>query len=238
MSRAVAEAHLAAAMVSEDRLIVLPNGVDVEEWQLNPLVRAAVRREFGLDNEFLWFAAGRLDPVKDYPTLLRAMTEVQDTARLVIAGVGALESELRRLSNELRLEKRVNFLGFEPDVRRWMQAADGFVLSSRLEGLPMSILEAAACSVPTVATDVPGTREAILDGQTGQLAAAGSVCSLRDAMNRLIRTPPRERQAMGERARQFVVEHFSLDAVLDQWESLYADFLHLHPEPRRWGCRA
>ena len=239
VSRAVAEAHLAAAMVSEeDKLIVLPNGVDVEEWQPNPLVRAAVRREFGLDNEFLWFAAGRLDPVKDYPTLLRAMTEVQDTARLVIAGVGALESELRRLSNELRLEKRVNFLGFEPDVRRWMQAADGFVLSSRLEGLPMSILEAAACSVPTVATDVPGTREAILDGQTGQLAAAGSVCSLRDAMNRLIRTPPRERQAMGERARQFVVEHFSLDAVLDQWESLYADFLHLHPEPRRWGCRA
>jgi glycosyltransferase involved in cell wall biosynthesis len=238
VSRAVAEAHLAAAMVSEDKLIVLPNGVDAEEWRPDPPVRPAVRRELRLDNEFLWLAAGRLDPVKDYPTLLRAMTEVREPARLVIAGAGPLENELSRLSNELRLEKRVKFLGFEPDVRRWMQAADGFVLSSRLEGLPMSILEAAACALPAVATDVPGTREAIIDGQTGWLAAAGSVCSLRDAMNQLIQTRPQERQAMGERARQFVIEHFSLDAVLDQWKGLYADLLDLYPEPRHSGRSA
>jgi glycosyltransferase involved in cell wall biosynthesis len=234
VSRAVAETHLAAAMVGEDKLIILPNGVDVQEWQPDPLARSAVRRELHLDDEFLWFAAGRLDPVKDYPTLLRAMAEVPVPARLVIAGTGQLESELHRLSMDLGLENRVRFLGFQPDVRRWMQAADAFVLSSRLEGLPMSLLEAAACAVPAVATDVPGTREAILDGQTGSLVPPGSAQALKEAMSRMVRTPLRERKAMGKRARQFVVEHFSLDAVLDQWEALYADLLNQHPEPSRW----
>lgn len=234
VSHAVAGTHLAAAMVGEDKLIVLPNGVDVEEWRPDPLVRSEVRCELEVNAEFLWFAAGRLDPVKDYPTLLRAMAEVREPARLVIAGAGPLESELRRLSRDLGLESRVRFLGFQPDVRRWMQAADGFVLSSRLEGLPMSLLEAAACAVPAVATNVPGTREAILDGQTGCLASAGSAHALRDGMSLMMQTPPQERRAMGERARQFVIENFSLDAVLDQWETLYSDLLYQHPLLRRW----
>jgi glycosyltransferase involved in cell wall biosynthesis len=234
VSHAVAEAHLTAAMVGKHKLVVLPNGVDVEQWRPDAQVRAAVRRELELHDEFLWFAAGRLDPVKDYPTLLRAMVEVREPARLFIAGAGPLESELHRLSNHLGLQTRVKFVGFQPDVRRWMQAADGFVLSSRLEGLPMSLLEAAACAVPVVATDVPGTREAILDGQTGLLASAASASALRDAMNRMTQAQPHERNAMGQRARHFVVERFSLDSMLDQWEALYADLLHRHPQPRRW----
>jgi glycosyltransferase involved in cell wall biosynthesis len=235
VSHAVAQTHLAAAMVRKDNLIILPNGVDVEEWRPDTRVRTEVRRELELNDEFLWFAAGRLDPVKDYPTMLRAIAELPELAHLVIAGAGPLEDELRALSKDLRLESRVKFLGFQSDIRRWMQAADGFVLSSRLEGLPMSLLEAAACAVPTVATDVPGTREAILDGQTGLLASAGSAHALRDAMKQMMQTPPHERKAMGERARQFVLEHFSLDSVLDRWEALYADLLHQHPEPRRRG---
>jgi glycosyltransferase involved in cell wall biosynthesis len=233
VSHAAAQAHLAAAMVSEDKLIVLPNGVDVEEWQPDPFVRSVARRELEVNAEFLWFAAGRLDPVKDYPTLLRAFSDLPEPARLVIAGAGPLESELRSLSNDLGLQSRIRFLGFQPDIRRWMQAADAFVLSSRLEGLPMSLLEAAACAVPAVATDVPGTREGILDGKTGLLACPGSAQALRDAMSLMMQTPPQERSAMGERAQQFVVEHFSLGAVLDRWEALYADLLHQHPKPSR-----
>lgn len=237
VSRAVAETHLSAAMVGEGKITVLPNGVDVEEWRPDALVRATVRCGLGLEQEFLWFAAGRLEPVKDYPTLLRAMVEVPEQSRLVIAGAGPFESELLRLSKELGLESRVKFLGFQPDVRRWMQAADGFVLSSRLEGLPMSLLEAAARAVPAVATDVPGTREAILDGQTGWLVSAGSVHALRDAMSLMMQTPLQERKAMGERARQHVLNRFSLEAVLGRWEDLYADLLRRNSKPRRCGHR-
>lgn len=235
VSQAAAEKHLAARMVSEYRLHVLPNGVDAELWRPDRLVRDGVRRKLGLENEFLWFAAGRLEPVKDYPTLLRALVNVPQPSSLVIAGAGYQESELRRLSSELGLERRVRFLGFEPEVRRWMQAADAFVQSSLWEGLPMGLLESAACALPAVATDVPGTREALVDGKTGSLAVAGSPLAVSAAMTRIMQMPAHERSALGDNARQFILSHFSLGAVLDRWEALYADLLQQSPAPRRWS---
>jgi glycosyltransferase involved in cell wall biosynthesis len=225
VSQAVAQKHLAARMVSGNKLSVLPNGVDVEAWRPDAAVRATMRRELGLTDEFLWLAAGRLEAVKDYPTLLQAMAGTPEAARLVIAGCGPLQNELLRLCARLGLDGRVHFLGFEPDVKRWMQAADGFVLSSRWEGLPMGLLEAAACALPAVATDVSGTREAIVPGQTGCLAPAGDAAALGRAMTAMMQAPPEERHAMGERARQQAVERFSLETVLDQWEALYGELL-------------
>ena len=235
VSRAVADAHLAAHMVTAEKLVVLPNGVDVEGRRLDAVSRTGLRNELGLDDEFLWFAAGRLEPVKDYPALLRAFAKLPGNARLVIAGCGPLLGELRALATSMGVAERVRFLGFEPDLRGWMQAADGLVLSSLWEGLPTVVLEAAACALPAVATDVPGTREAIVDGQTGLLARAGSIDALAAAMGHLMWLPPSERAAMGERARQRVVEQFSLEAALDRWESLYGEVLRQNPRPRRWG---
>jgi glycosyltransferase involved in cell wall biosynthesis len=235
VSHAAAAAHRSAAMVGESKLIVLPNGVDGDAWRPDASVRTALRRELGLDEEFLWLAAGRLEPVKDYPALLGAMVKVPEPALLLIAGSGPLQSELLRLSAQLGLGRRVRFLGFETDLRRWMQAADGFVLSSRWEGLPMGLLEAAACALPAVATDVPGTPEVIAEGQTGWLTPAGDSTALGESMTRMMRTPPEERCAMGERARQLVIERFSLEAILDRWEALYGDLLWRNPRPARWG---
>jgi len=225
VSQAVADTHLSASMVTADKLTVLPNGVDAEAWRPDVAVRIATRRGLGLEKEFLWLAAGRLEPVKDYPSLLRAFARAPNSARLVIAGRGPLQDELARMAQALGLENRVLFLGFQTDIRRWMQAADGFVLASRWEGLPMGLLEAAACALPTIATDVAGTREVIVDGQTDWLVPAGDASALGDAMNRMMRTPSEERRAIGERARQQVIERFSLEAVLDQWETLYLNLL-------------
>jgi glycosyltransferase involved in cell wall biosynthesis len=233
VSHAVCDAHLTARMAA--RITVLPNGVDVDVWRPELAARTSLRREFQIGDEFLWLAAGRLEPVKDYPTLLRAMEEVPEPSQLVIAGGGPFENELKRLSKQLGLEHRLRFLGFEPDVRRWMQAADGFVLSSRWEGLPMGLLEAAACALPAVATDVPGTREVIADGQSGWLTPAGDAIALCIAMTRMMRTPLEERLAMGERARQLVIERFSLETVLNQWDAHYNELLLRNPKPRRWG---
>jgi len=234
VSHAVRDTHLAARMVSKARLLVLPNGVDVEAWQPDASVRQSMRQKLGIGNEFLWFAAGRLDPVKDYSTLLRAMAGVPEPARLVIAGGGPLQDELKRLCMSLGLEKRVMFLGFTPDVRRCMQAADAFVLSSRWEGLPMGLLEAAACALPAIATNVPGTRETVL-ALSGGLTSAGDAAELGKAMSAMMQIPLEERTKMGQNARRQVVARFSLDAALDRWETLYADLLAHNPQPRRWG---
>jgi glycosyltransferase involved in cell wall biosynthesis len=235
VSRGVAQAHQAAAMVSADKLIVLPNGVDVEYWRPDPTLRADLRQKFGLGDKFLWFAAGRLEPVKDYPALLAALAGLPQNATLAIAGDGPLKNELIERSASLGLQNRIRFLGFEPEVRSWMQAADGFVLSSRWEGLPMSLLEAGACALPAVATYVAGSREVIVDGQTGALAAADSVEALQGAMSQIMQTPTEQRLAIGLRARQHIVARFSLTAVLDQWEALYASLLERNPRPQRWG---
>ena len=235
VSQAVAEAYICAHMVTADKLAVLPNGVDADAWRPDAAVRRALRLELNLEDEFLWFTAGRLDAVKDYPTLLWAMVEVPESARLVIAGSGPLEADLLRLSTLLGLDSRVRFIGFDRDVMRWMQTADGFVLSSRWEGLPMGLLEAAACALPAVATDVPGTREVIVDGETGWLAPTGDAAALGEAMTRMMQTPPEKRRTMGQRARQNVIDRFSLNAVLDRWESQYRELLNRNPMPSRWG---
>lgn len=225
VSEAAAEAHRRAGMVDPRRLCVIPNGVDVETFKPDAAVRARVRAELGLAEEFLWLAAGRLEAVKDYATLLEAMARAPENARLVIAGDGPLRDELGALAARLGLDERVRFLGFEKDLKRWMQAADAFVLSSRWEGLPMGLLEAGACALPAVATDVPGTGEVVVDGVTGTLAAVGDAVALAEAMGAMMAAPAEGRRAMGERARERIVEKFSMESVLDGWEALYEGLL-------------
>jgi glycosyltransferase involved in cell wall biosynthesis len=236
VSRAVADSHLAAGMVNRATLTVLPNGVDVDHWRPDEQARLALRRELGLADEFLWLAVGRLETVKDYPTLLAAMAAADAAAQLVIAGCGPLLGSLQELSIRLGLLERVRFLGFVPDPRRWFQAADGFVLASRLEGLPMALLEAAACGLPAVATDVPGTREAVLHGVTGMLAPAADPSALAAAMHALTQTGCDARRAMGSRARQHVTQHFSLAATLDRAEELYGELLGKKARAAAHGC--
>lgn len=237
VSQATAAAHAAAGMVDPGRLSVLGNGIDVQHWRPDARARAEARREFGIGKDFLWLAVGRLEAVKDYPALLhalaRALLAAQSTAQLLVLGAGPLEADLKNLAAGLGLGRRVRFAGFCPNVTRCMQAADAFVLSSRYEGLPMVLLEAGACALPAVATDVPGTREVIRNGETGWLAPAGDPERLGAAMNGVMRLPLIVRQAMGLRARQHVVERFSLEAVLDRWEQLYADLLERKNANRR-----
>jgi glycosyltransferase involved in cell wall biosynthesis len=166
------------------------------------------------------------------------MARIPERGRLLVLGAGPLEGRLTELAEWLGLKHRVHFAGFEPNVARWMRAADGFVLSSRCEGLPMVLLEAGACGVPVVATDVPGTREVVVDGDTGWLALAGDAQGLAAMMMKLMRMSPDGRHAMGERAQRHITKHFSLEAALDRWERLYAELLERKNANRRIGPAA
>ena len=97
----------------------------------------------------------------------------------------------------------------------------------------MSLLEAGACALPTVATDVAGTREALIHGQTGFLASSGDPLDVPAAMHRMMHLTPEARAALGQNARTRVIEHFSLDGVLDRWEDLYRELLQKHCHPER-----
>jgi glycosyltransferase involved in cell wall biosynthesis len=235
VSAGAADAYASAGMVSANRLLVIPNGVDTSCWKPDPRQRRVLRAELGMGDEFLWLAAGRLEPVKNYPALLDAFAKLPETAHLIIAGTGRMETELRRQCSHLNMTARVIFAGFEPNLLRWMRAADAFVLPSLWEGLPMVLLEAAACSLPAAATDVSGSRDVLLHGQTGLLVEPGNVTALAKCMETMMRLDPAVRAAMGRNARQRIVEHFSLESVIDRWEIHYRELLSNRSGPSRTG---
>lgn len=218
----VAETHAAAGLVNPCKLSVIPNGVDTHALRPDAERRTAFRRELGLGEEFLWAAAGRLVEVKDYPTLLEAASMLPEDARLMIAGDGPLAATLQALAARLGLGKRVRFLGCMPEVSPLWQAADAAVLCSRWEGMPLALLEAGACCLPAVATCTPGLSQMVVPGETGLLVEGGNPAALAAAMVRLMRMPAEERRRMGLRARQRIERGYGLEAVLDQWEQLYA----------------
>lgn len=220
VSKAVEDAFLAHRLVRAERLGVLPNAVDCGAWKPDQEERAIQRRKLQIRDEFVWLAVGRLEPVKDFSLLLSAFAELPNNCVLYVVGSGPLEAELRAQAWLSRLNERVRFPGFQSNLLPWMLAADGFVLSSRWEGLPMALLEASACGVPSVTVDLPGAREVVADEPCDAISGRDAA-ALSHAMLQLMQCPAAERIAMGLRARERVLTNFSVDAVLTQWEHLY-----------------
>lgn len=204
------------------KLRVIPNAVDTSRFRPDAGARAEARRRLGIGGEFVWLAVGRLMWKKDYGSMLRAFAG-QSEALLLIAGAGPQESELRELAGRLRAN--VRFLGLRSDVAELMAAADAFVMSSLVEGLPVVLLEAAASGLPCVATSVGGAAEAVLHERTGYVVPPGDPAALASAMLRLASMPLEERRRMSQAARTHAAERFELNIVLDRWEQLYRELL-------------
>jgi len=148
----------------------------------------------------------------------------QDTL-LLLAGQGSLLEETRKLANELDLEDKVRFLGVRHDVPDLMNAADAYVMSSAREGMPMVLLEASACGLPVVATDVGGNSEVVLSGTTGYIVPPRNPEALALGMEKMMALPHEERCEMGKAGRAHIEANYSLDRVVDQWENLYKELL-------------
>jgi len=171
---------------------------------------------------------GRFEIAKDYPNMLRAFARVRvrrpDTV-LLLVGRGSLQAETEALAAKLELGSSVRFLGVRSDVPVVMSGADGFLMSSAWEGMPMVLLEAAAAGLPIVATQVGGNREVVLEAESGFLVAPRDDEALGSAMMRLSGLPEAERRAMGLRGRDHIRTHYALGGVAHRWEELYRQVL-------------
>lgn len=229
VSEAAAERFVRDRIVPAELLTVVPNGVDTDRIAaVPPEARAAFRTSLGPGPGFIWLAVGRFETAKDYPNMLRAFARVrggQPGAILLLVGRGSLQRETEALAAELGLDDAVRFLGVRSDVPVVMSAADGYVLSSAWEGMPMVLLEAAAAGLPIVATEVGGNREVVLEGETGFLAPPRDDAALGAAMLRLARLAPEERRAMGERGRARIKAKYGLRRVAERWEEIYREVL-------------
>jgi glycosyltransferase involved in cell wall biosynthesis len=141
----------------------------------------------------------------------RILSEVPQ-ARLAVIGEGGERSRLEELARRLHVDERLQFFDFRPPAARQLSSIDVFVLSSAWEAFPIAILEALACGVPQVATDVGGTSEAVIDGETGLLCPAGSPDALASRVSELLVDPER-RAGMARQSLNHYRANFSWDRM-------------------------
>jgi glycosyltransferase involved in cell wall biosynthesis len=226
VSQAGVDRYISASLAPQDRIRFIPNGLDLSHFQPSPEIRARMRQALDLGDKFVWLGIGRFEDAKDYPNMFRAFARVNDpNSLLLVVGRGSKEAELREFAATTSAADRTRFLGVRDDVQDVMTAADGYVMSSAWEGMPLVLQEASAVGLPVVATDVGGNREVVLDGQTGLLVPAKDSDRLSGAMRRLMAMSPADRSAMGLRGREHVLSHYSMNHVLDLWESIYQELL-------------
>jgi glycosyltransferase involved in cell wall biosynthesis len=226
VSQAAVGRYLRLKAVPANKSSVLTNGIDTAEFTPNAERRACTRAGMRVRNEFVWLAAGRIVPAKDYPNLLCAFALIRAAfpeAQLWIAGeaIDARFAAIQALATELGAS--VRWLGLRRDMPALLDAADGFVLASAWEGMPLVVGEAMAMEKPVVATDVGGVRELI--GETGFIVPAKNSEELAGAMLEMMRRPEEERRGLGLTARARIKAHFSMDVKADQWEALYRKVL-------------
>jgi starch synthase (maltosyl-transferring) len=212
--------------VAPDRLTVIPNGVDPAPLdRAEPLPRAWIGVPEGGQ---LALCIGRLDVQKGLPFLFdaaeRVVAELPDWY-LVLVGDGPERDWVRRrIAETPALSGRVHWLGRRDDVPRLLKSADLLVLSSLWEGMPNVVLEAMAARRAVVATVVEGTEDLILPGRTGWLVPPRDAEALAVALLEAAKDPAR-RLAFGEAGRQRVEDQFSVDRMVQAYESLWAGVL-------------
>ena len=215
-------------------ILLVPNGLSTAPYASDAAVRARTRAALDLGDRFTWLAVGRLAEPKGYRDMLTAFAEAvreHPGATLLIAGTGSLESEIRAEADRLGVDDSVRLLGLRSDVPALMQAADGFLMTSLWEGLPMVLLEAGASGLPVVATDVGGTRDAVLDGVSGYVTPVATPGVTAQAIGTVMRMSEVDREAMGAAGRRHIQETFDIGAVGDVWERLYRRSKRLRGRP-------
>jgi glycosyltransferase involved in cell wall biosynthesis len=235
--------HVLTEGVPPKKPVVIYNGLDLSRFpQDSALPDATAASAFKLPKEikghkprFVTIVANMHHDVKDYPMFLRSARRVHEAfpdAVFLLAGEGNLTDSLRQLTSELGISDNTEFLGRCNNVEQVLRISEVCVLSSKAEGFSNSILEYMASGKPVVATDVGGAREAVSEGKTGYLVAAGDDHAMSDRLISLLRDPERGRE-MGKRGRRVVEEEFSCKAQLGKTEALYEKLLsQCQKEPR------
>ena len=210
---------------AERKLFLVHNGVrDVAAGLRADTGRGAVRI----------CSVARLDSPKDHSTLLRALAELRSESwELDLVGEGPLERALRKQAAELGIGERVHFLGYQPNPAGTLATAQIFVLASRSEAFPRSILEAMRAGIPVVAADVGGVSEAVIPGVNGLLVPPQNPQALSSAIGRLLASAA-YRQQLGDAGRQAFEARFQARTMVDKTEAIYRHVLKSKNGSRTW----
>lgn len=201
------------------KMVVIPNGIDTARFKPDKSARTLIRAEWGLaETERLIGLVGRLDPMKDHPTFLRAAAllagQVQ-AVRFVCIGDGPepYASQMKLLSKELGLEGRLIWAGARNDLPSVYSAIDLLTSASAFgEGFSNVIGEAMACGVPCVVTDVGDSARIV--GETGMVVPPGNPEEMNQSWQAMLKILREQQDLMGERARARIIAQFGIDALV------------------------
>jgi glycosyltransferase involved in cell wall biosynthesis len=233
VSSALRDELAAMGIAPRDKIRVVPLGLDLERFT-RPRARGVLRAVCGAgEDEPLVGVVGRLVPIKDVDTFLRAAAHVVRSvpgARFAIVGDGELRPALERTAAGLGLGARVTFVGWRQDLEAIYADLDVVVNSSLNEGTPVALIEAMAAGRPVVATAVGGTPDLLGNGERGALVPAGDPAALGDAIVSVLRGGA-EAAFRARAAREYVLGHHSVDRLLRDIDALYRELLTPAPTP-------
>jgi glycosyltransferase involved in cell wall biosynthesis len=199
------------------KMITIHNGVSVSEFVPPHGNGIGLRTKLGIDaEEFVLVCVARLGEEKGIDILLQAMSGLLRrnlSCKCIIVGDGHLRENLLEQIRALELGQHVFMVGFQKDVQPYLLASDAFILTSHKEGLPFAVLEAMACGLPCIVTNVGGNAEAVAHNLTGLVVNPGSVDKVVEAVSYLL-AHPQERSRMSSLARIRACEKFDIEVKM------------------------
>lgn len=218
--------------VDPDRLTQVYNGVDTDRFRPDPAARTrGPLAGFAGPEDIVFGTVGRMEKVKDplnaalaFVQLCERHPSLRPRLKLVMVGNGSERPAVEATLRDAGLERQVWLPGSRDDVPELLAGLDVFVLPSLFEGISNTILEAMACGLPVVATRTGGNPELVVDGETGQLVPPAAPDVLADALAVYLRAPDLARRH-GAAARAWVLDRFSLDAMVASYAAAYRRLL-------------
>ena len=224
LSDVMKDDYLEYTGVARNCVKVIHNGVDVDKFKRIPCDKR-IRNDFGFENEDIIIGSiGRLDPVKDFDTLLRSLKKIflyKKNIKLLIVGNGPELDRLKKIAFELGIIERTIFAGHRDDIHSILNMIDIYAQTSIYEGFSNTILEAMSSSLPIVATNVGGNPFLVQDNNNGFLVGVGMDEQLYEKLSILIANPDL-RERFGRLSRAIVLERFSINKMVDDYERSYS----------------
>jgi sugar transferase (PEP-CTERM/EpsH1 system associated) len=217
--------HASQSWLRRSRFRVIYNGADTRRFSPNREMAGSIRDQFNIPIERVVIGSvGRLVPIKDYPTLLQAASNLLQQGKdihLLLVGSGPEQARLEdRVKASSLLAGRVTFTGASDHVESLLSAMDIFVLPSICEGMSNTLLEAMASGIPVVVTQVGGNSELVQEGKSGFFFTPRDAEALTQRLLTLIHSA-QNRSAIGNAARKRALELFSLEGMLERYRNLY-----------------
>jgi glycosyltransferase involved in cell wall biosynthesis len=227
VSDEIAQAVTRWHTISHQKVEVVLNGVDVDKFA-DRAETSAVKNELGIPgNSRVIGTIGRLSEVKRQDLLLRATAKLRESLadiRLLLVGDGPERTRLELEAAALGIRNRVCFAGYRPNPERFLQAMDVFALTSRSEGLPISLLEAWAAGLPVVCSSVGGIPKVIANGEDGLLFPSGDEQALVAALTNLLGDQSFA-DRLGKSGKRKAIDKYSLQRMANDYNQLYRKLL-------------